>query len=296
MISTPAALSVEHGNLLCTRRQESLRLPLQDIATITLESPRISLTAALLATLNEHGIALITCNARHIPNGQMLAYNTHSRLTDVLRAQIACSQPFRKRIWQRIVRGKIANQARVLQLLGRDPTSLAALVPRVLSGDTTNVEAQAARRYFALLFDDFRRGRNDAANAALNYGYAIVRAAVARDLTRYGFQPALGLHHANGLNAFNLADDLIEPFRPFVDAWVSQCVPLPAGSARLRKQDRATLTQVLQIGCLIERQRQRLLHAIRLCVQSLSSAVHDANDARLQLPELPDRVALVALD
>ena len=233
----------------------------------------------------------------------MLAYNSHSRSADVLRIQLGWSRPFLKRLWQAIIRRKIINQAQVLEGLGIHAERLRTLARQVESGDPKNNEAQAARYYFGRLFAGFRRGAADRCNAALNYGYAILRAAVARDLVRFGFQTALGIQHHSELNAFNLADDLFEPFRPFIDLWVAQAqnfAPPAEGddktAAELSQAERAYLTQSLQLGCHINRRSQRLQHAIYLCVQSLTAAQRAKDYRKLQLPQLESPLVIRELD
>ena len=289
IISKPAVLKLKHNSLLCIQ-SEIVSLPLEDIATITLESPRVSLTAALLSRLSSEGIALITCNREHMPNGLMLSFNAHSRLKNVLEAQIAWTKEFRNQVWQCIVKQKIQNQAEVLKLSGKASEYLYKLSERVEWGDKKNYEAQAARYYFANLWKGFKRKKNDRINAALNYGYAILRAAIARELVSFGFQPVLGIQHASELNSFNLADDLIEAYRPFVDQWSIQNLALDNDEAKendaLSKYDRAELNRILQVHAYISKSKQSILGAIRITVKSLSSATHYKDYSLIALPQL----------
>ncbi len=266
-------------------------LPLEDIATITLESPRVSLTAALLARLNTEGIALITCNKEHMPNGLMLPFNTHSRLKNILQAQVAWTREFRNKLWQHIIKQKIKNQAAVLRLSGKNDEHLLKLVEKVDCGDTKNCEAQAARYYFSRLWKGFKRSKNNRINAALNYGYAILRAAIARELVSFGFHPVLGIQHASELNSFNLADDLIEAYRPFVDLWSIQVLDLnkeqlPEECNAFNTSDRAKLTRILQVHTYINNSKQSVLRAIGVTVKSLSSVNRYNNYKLIHLPQL----------
>jgi CRISPR-associated protein Cas1 len=153
-----------------------------------------------------------------MPNGLMLHFHAHSRQSRVAYIQQACTKALKKRLWQRVIQAKITNQAACLDNAGGAAKHLFALVGQVKSGDLNNIEAQAARYYWTrLMGKNFRRGANDLTNAALNYGYAVIRAYVARSQVAYGLMPAFGLHHASELNAYNLTDDLIEVLRPFVD-------------------------------------------------------------------------------
>ena len=212
LISRPARLTLKNRQLRCEQDSGEVNLALEDITSIVLESPQITLTSALIAACADENIAIITCDETHTPNGLLTSFLPHSRQAGMLRVQMAWSKPFTKRLWQLIVKQKITNQAATLKLCGKEHARLNKLATEVDSGDTKNCEAQAARLYFNLLFegvshDTFRRHGDDLPNAALNYGYAVLRAAIARELVQFGFIPALGIHHCSELNAFNLADD-----------------------------------------------------------------------------------------
>lgn len=223
VIAKPAALTLEDRALAIAQDGNTARVMLEDISVLVLDHAQISLTAPLLSACAESQIAVLTVNASHLPNGVLLPYLPHSRALKVMTAQLALTQPARKRLWQRIVQFKIRNQAAILDRSAKvdDARRLRQLAGEVRSGDPDNCEAQAAQIYFRGLFNpQFHRGQMRFHNAALNYGYAVVRAAIARTLTGYGFLPAFGLFHRSEQNAFNLADDLIEPYRPLVDAGV----------------------------------------------------------------------------
>ncbi|NOT14648.1 MAG: type II CRISPR-associated endonuclease Cas1 [Methylotenera sp.] len=295
LISRPARLSLKNRQLRCEQESGEVNLALEDIASIVLESPQITLTSALLSACADENIAIITCNEMHTPNGLFTSFLPHSRQAGMLRAQIAWSKPFTKRLWQLIIKQKITNQAATLKLCGREHARLTRLAAEVDSGDSQNCEAQAARLYFNVLFeginhDAFKRHGEDLPNAALNYGYAILRAAIARELVQFGFIPALGMHHCSELNAFNLADDLIEPFRPFLDAYVSINnigQQLDNADTGLTLQERASLVQSLQLACMVASERHTLLHAIHLMVKSLSTATELVKADKLLMPTMP---------
>lgn len=216
-----------------------------------------------------------------------MPFSQHSRELAVLRAQMECSEPFKKRLWQQIVKVKIMNQARCLAYCEKPDQSaaIASLISKVNSGDTGNVEASAAMKYFPMLFGEgFFRQNEDVWNAALDYGYAILRGWIARCLAVYGFLPAIGLHHRSELNRFNLADDLIEPFRPVVDLMV-------ATMADFREQEglsadcRKLLFGCLSMDILSGGQHHSVFYAVERLVQSLSrSMIGGKTD--LCLPEL----------
>ncbi len=195
-------------------------VPLEDIGVVLLDHPQITLTHALMAALLERNVALISCDEKHLPVGLMLPLDGNTIQTERFRSQIDASEPLKKNLWAQTVKAKIENQAKVLQLAGIDNKRLLALLPLIQSGDPDNVEGRAASVYWKLLFEDlpFVRDRFGLMpNAHLNYGYAILRAIVARALVGSGLLPTLGIHHSNKYNAYCLADDVMEPYRPFVD-------------------------------------------------------------------------------
>ena len=208
-LSRPAKLNTADGQIVVSQEDGEARLPLEDVAFVILDAPHATLTSTLLSACMDNGVVIVTTDARHTPNGVLLPFHSHHRQAGVASLQIALGEPLKKRCWQRIVVAKIANQALHLEARGRaGAEALRAMADLVGSGDPDNVEARAARAYWSRLFDGFvRADEGDLRNKLLNYGYAIVRAAVARALVAYGCLPALGLHHESVTNAFNLADD-----------------------------------------------------------------------------------------
>jgi len=229
----PAHLAVRLDQLLIRRpgedpREPAASIPCEDIGLVIVDHPCTSYSHAALAKLVECGAAVLICGRDHLPSGLLLPISEHSELVWRMDEQISASRPLRKRLWQQIVIAKIRAQAANLAADSVEQRKLLTLAAEVRSGDPTNVEAQAARIYWsAWLGPDtpFRRDPDgDGINALLNYGYAIVRAAVARALVAAGLQPALGIHHSNRANPFCLADDLMEPLRPLVDSKVRELV------------------------------------------------------------------------
>lgn len=198
---------------------EIARVPLDDILAVVANGHGITYTNNVLVALAERAVPFVLCGSDHKPVGMLLPVTANYEQTSRIRAQLGCSLPRRKRLWQQIVRAKVAAQASALKSLGLNDTPLRALVRVIKSGDVTNVEAQAARRYWSTLFGtEFRRDREaDGINSLLNYGYAVLRSACARAVLAAGLHPSIGLHHSNAQNPFCLADDLLEPFRPLVD-------------------------------------------------------------------------------
>ncbi len=197
-------------------------VPIEDIGAILLDNPQITVTHALIATLLEHNVAIISCDSKHLPVGLMLPLDGNTLQTERFRSQIEASEPLKKYLWAQTIKAKIENQAAVLEKAGINNKKLSVLIPQIQSGDPDNIEGRAASVYWKLLFEeyDFTRNRfGEIPNAHLNYGYAILRALVARALVGSGLLPTLGIHHSNKYNAYCLADDIMEPYRPFVD-WI----------------------------------------------------------------------------
>jgi CRISPR-associated protein Cas1 len=288
-ISRKARLNTADNQLVVSQDDGEARIALEDLAFIVLDAPHATLSSTLLSACMEHGIAVVITDARHTPNGLILPFHTHHRQAGVASAQVALAEPFKKRCWQRIVVAKIECQASHLELAARSGAeALRAMTGLVGSGDPDNVEARAARHYWANLFDDFARGDEaDLRNKLLNYGYAVARAAVARALVAFGCLPAIGLHHANALNAFNLADDLIEPFRPFVDALAAERARGREKTDEMTIEDRRALAGLPMRNCRVNGEAVSLLIATEKAAESLVQAMESKSAALLRLPEFP---------
>lgn len=291
MIQNPAKLNLSKGQLRLENDDGEFTLPIEDITTLILESPQIVLTSTLLSECQDKGVAVLTCDKTHIPNGILLPFQPHSRQSRVARIQQSWSEPLRKRLWQRIVQVKILNQAICLDMNvgGNESSRLKAFVDRVGSGDPDNIEAQAARDYWPRLFGaNFRRSGNDNINEALNYGYAVVRAFVARSQVAYGLMPTFGVHHDNELNAFNLTDDVMEVFRPFVDHMVFGFVrdgEINPEENNLSSTLRQKLANIGNVNCRIDGQIHTIANACDLMAAGLVSAIEGKTPALLTLPE-----------
>ena len=225
LVTKPCKLSMKDEQLIYEPKdEEKITVPLEDITVIVLENNQSSITTAFLSECAEKNIALFTCDNYHMPNGCFAPFHQHSRFSQISHIQRDMKLPLKKQIWQQIINQKISNQAQLLEYFEKDNFQVKVLVDKVKSGDSENLEALAARKYWGLLFDDFTRDQKkvDPRNIALNYGYAIVRGAIARSLVSYGLLPTFGVFHNSDLNAYNLADDMIEPLRPMVDMVVKK--------------------------------------------------------------------------
>lgn len=284
IVESPARISVRNSQLVIKTDAEH-SLPIEDISAPIIESRQSTITAAALSLLGECGCCVFMCDEKHTPCAVLTPFAQHSRQLSVMQAQLSMGEVLKKRLWQSIVKAKIKNQAECLKLCGNPAAAegLCAMAADVRSGDAGNLEAAAAARYFPALFGKgFARGTDNGINSALNYGYAILRGCMARSITVYGFLPAFGLHHQSGVNAFNLADDMMEPFRPLIDLMVY--VNFTGGEV-LSSEGKRLLFNCLNLDILSGGQRHSASYAMERTVMSLQRSI-DGGKAILILPEL----------
>lgn len=286
IISQPARLKRENFALL-VEQEQSARVPFEDIAVIVLNNREITLTHPVLSACAEYGIGLYATGDNHQPSGVFLPFQSHSRATRMLRLQLDLDKPTGKRAWAAIVQTKIVNQAFAMRTLNAgDHERLESYARRVRSGDTGNMEAQASAYYFPRLFGrGFHRSAEGWANAALDYGYAVMRGACARALVAHGMLPTVGLFHSSEQNAFNLADDLIEPYRPVVDLHVATNRK-SNDECELTPVDKTALVGLLNIDVAMPRGVMSVLASIEQAAESLARLYDGGSELVLELPRL----------
>lgn len=222
----PSRLSLKDRQLVIESKEndEIHKVPIEDIGYAVIENQQISFSVPLLQELMANNVAVVFCDASHMPNSMLLNLDGHHLQSELFRFQINASEPLKKNLWKQTIEAKIRNQAALLHKLGKNGNILKPFYSNVKSGDTDNREGGAARIYWNEMYgSDFTRDRyGDCPNNLLNYAYIVLRAAVARALTGSGLLPTLGLFHHNRYNAFCLADDIMEPYRPFADEIVFQ--------------------------------------------------------------------------
>lgn len=284
----PARLSVRLDQLVIERGEESpVTVPLEELSVMVVSHPAVTFTHAVVAGIASHGGAFVVCDDKHMPVGMILPLQSHHLQAERFARQAGASLPTRKRVWQQLVKAKVRAQGRLLQELGGDDRGLIALSKRVRSGDPDNIESRASRRYWPALFGDsgFRRNRHaDDCNRHLNYGYAVLRAIVARAICAAGLHPSLGLHHHNRYDTFALASDLMEPFRPRVDRAVAVYNARVHPYAPLEKEAKTALVQVLTERVPIEGEERTLFDAAARTASSLVQ-VYAGHRKHLVLPE-----------
>lgn len=249
--------------------------PIEDLGVVILENPRITITSRLLSALLQNNCAIITCDEKNMPIGMQLLLNSNKTQSEIFRNQISASQPLKKQLWQQTIQCKIHNQFMCLKICREvSAKTLQRMENSVRSGDPDNIEGQAAAFYWKNLFGDipeFVRDREGPfPNNLLNYGYTILRAVVARSLVSSGLLPTLGIHHHNRYNAYCLADDMMEPYRPYVDRLVYQIVIEDERAMALTKEIKAKLLSIPTIDVTIKGRQRPLMIGVSETTASLA--------------------------
>ncbi len=281
LFGNPAYLSMRNAQLIVkkidgvTQEEITKTVPIEDIGVVVLEDRQITITNGALDALLQNNCAVITCDEKHMPAGLLLPLEGHTVQSERFRMQIDASLPLKKQLWQQTVQAKIHNQASVLKrLYGIEVRGMIAWSNSVKSGDSENLEGRAAAYYWKNMFIDadvFKRDREgDAPNNLLNYGYAILRAVVARALVASGLLPTLGIHHHNRYNAFCLADDIMEPYRPYVDELVTQILHSGVDCSELTTDLKRQLLIIPVVEVTIGGQRSPLMNAVSQTTASLA--------------------------
>ena len=277
-IVNPAYLSLKDCQLVVRvskpgEEETSATVPIEDIGVLVMEHMHITITQALMAALIENNVAIITCNDQHMPVGLNLPLDGHNLQTERFRQQIEASEPLRKQLWQQTVQQKVRNQAALLSQQGIECRNMLQWAQDVRSGDTTHIEGRAAVYYWKTIFPsmpDFVRGQNEAPpNNLLNYGYAIVRAMMARALVASGLLPTFGIFHHNRYNAYCLADDIMEPYRPYVDEDVLEMMEWRTSYEKIDSSHKTKLLSLPVKDVVIEGHRSPMQLAILRTAQSV---------------------------
>lgn len=287
----PAYLHTRNEQL-CIKLKDSdeeKAAPIEDVALVVLDHPQITITQSLMAKLLANNVALVTCDDSHMPTGLFYNLAGHTLQSQKFRYQLDASLPLKKQLWQQTVMAKIANQATMLQLERVPNALLLNYAKEVKSGDSENHEAMAAGYYWKHLFPDFlaftRHREGAPPNNLLNYGYAILRALVARSLVGSGLMPTLGIKHKNQYNAYCLADDIMEPYRPFVDKIVCRLVMMNGKFLELGPAMKKELLALPAMDVEMEGAKGPLLNAIQRTTASLAKCF-EGSTRRLLYPTL----------
>lgn len=267
---------------------------IEDIGLLILDNQQITVTHAVLSKLLEHNVAVVTCNDIHHPTGLLLNLDGHTLQSQRFKTQIAASVPLQKQLWQQTVMAKITNQANLFTLKRLNEKPLHALIARVKSGDADNCEAQAAAYYWKNIFPDFlafkRHREGDPPNNLLNYGYAILRAVVARSLVGSGLLPTLGIFHRNQYNAYCLADDIMEPYRPYVDKVVTDIVRNNGQYLEMTPNMKQQLLAIPAMDVVLNNEKSPLMNAVQRTTASLAKCF-EGTGKKLLYPVLATQYA-----
>ena len=286
-IGTPKFLCVQDRCLVIKERHEDKvldKIPLSDIWVIVIDNPQVSITASLMGQVNDAGIGILFCGSNHMPNGLSLPIGAHSRHAEIVEHQLAISKPLRNQLWAKIVRRKIENQAHALDLCGGKPADVEKIfnyAKDVQSNDKTHREGAAAGEYFSKLLPYGSRWTGPM-TAPLNFGYAILRTGIAQCAVSHGWLVSRGIHHHSAENAFNLVDDLIEPFRAAVDLMVVKENIL----APLSRANKETLTKITSVLVDLDGRKMPIQTAVDVYCESLRRAIELKDSDQLLLPTL----------
>ena len=289
VFSSPMVLSLKNQQLVLAYKDspdEKQTVPIEDLAIVLLEHQQTSVSLPLLNALAENEVQVVICNSKGMPNAMLQSMNSNNLQGETLRNQIACGEVLKKQLWKQVVEAKIRNQASLLDNVGENGNVLKPFYTNVRSGDVDNREGIAARIYFQHLFgDSFIRNRDEPGiNALLNYGYSILRAATCRAIVSSGLLPAIGIYHHNRSNAYPLADDMMESYRPFVDSIVYDLTV--RGKTELTKEVKGELISVLYADTLFEMIKRPLSVGLSMTTASMAKCLSKKQNI-LSLPAFP---------
>ncbi|MPQ76731.1 type II CRISPR-associated endonuclease Cas1 [Hydrogenovibrio sp. JE_KL2] len=291
-IGDPTYLHLQQKQLVLERDKEIIAsIPIEDIGFVVIDHPQILLTQGIINALAQNKVALITTDQKHLPTGLHLPLSGHSLHSKIIDAQANFSEARKGKLWKLVVKRKIQEQITSLELENKPTQALTRLVEKVKNGDPTNIEAQAAQYYWKHIFQaPFKRDPDgEEINALLNYGYAIARAATARALVGTGLHPSLGINHQNQYNAYCLADDLMEPLRPWVDTQVVNWIKsLPTDETPHPTQAfKADILSFLNQNCLSQNKKSPFINALSTYANSIKEHILLGNTHD---PIFPERI------
>lgn len=283
-ITEPSEIHIKNSQLEIRQDgREAVLIPIEDLSQI-ITGPNIRLSTMDLSILSVNHVSITSLDQKYLPTAIVLPFEGNSRQSRLMHQQVRFGEENYQNLWVQIIKQKISNQARALAILGLDGAEKVALYADNLTSDNVdNNEAQAAKEYFGYYHKGLNRRDSDPVNARLNYGYAVVRSAIARALVAIGCHPAFGIHHNNQLNAFNLADDLIEPYRAIVDLVAYENI---GHNEVLSKKERRALAHVLHNACIAGGIKENLLSAIECMSESYKRILLCETSEELTLPTI----------
>lgn len=287
MVESDVHLSVKLDNLVVKREEKETWIPIDDISMLVIDNLKIVMTMRMLCALAMHNVGVFVCDQEHLPIGFYSSYDNHSRISKNIGYQIKQEKSFYLELWREIVIAKIKNQKEVLEILNKDTEKMQQMdgfARNVLAGDPSNREAHAAKVYFnELMGVTFSRGNEDLIiNAGLDYGYSVLRSYIARVCVGYGLNSQLGIHHCNEFNRFNLVDDLIEPFRPFMDLYVYRMLK---DEKYLKLEHRHQIVNFLNHVMVYEKKKMYICNVLEQYVAKMAALI-SGKDVVVSYPEV----------
>ncbi|HLO73052.1 MAG TPA: type II CRISPR-associated endonuclease Cas1 [Flavobacterium sp.] len=286
LLENKASISTKNLQLVIKTEIRESSIPIEDIGFIVIDHPEVYLSIPAMNLLIENNTSIIICNTSHLPNGMFLNLNSHHIQQEIFKNQINASVPLKKQLWQQTIVEKITNQGALLQKITSKKNNFEFLASKVLSGDSSNMEGVAASFYWKVFFEQkFKRERfGDYPNNFLNYGYTILRAATARALSGSGLLNTLGIHHKSKYNAFALADDIMEPFRPIVDEKIVEIMQ-NYDEQELNTQIKSELLQILTRTVYFKDEKSPLMVALQKTASSLQQC-YTGDRKKIKYPKL----------
>lgn len=281
-ISHAAEIHIREGQLEIATEEGTALVPIEDISQIMVRGANIRLSTMDISILSREKVAIMTLDEKYLPTAIVLPFEGHARQSKLMHAQVDVTEEKQRELWLQIIKKKIANQSRALSIMGLDGAEeIAKYVDSANEQNADYNESIAAKKYFEFYHEGLNRRTEEPINSRLNYGYAVVRSAIARKLVATGFHPTFGIHHNNQLNTFNLADDLIEPYRAIVDLIAHENV---GSNVQLSKSERKELAHVLHNACIVDGTKMNVMSAIDIMVESLKRIILEDSDEMLKLP------------
>ena len=290
LLENKAQMGIKNNQLVVKTETRQSTIPVEDIGFLVIDHPEIFISIPAMNLLVENNSAVIVCNTQHLPNGMFLNLNSHHIQQEIFKNQIEASIPLKKQLWQQTIVEKIKNQGILLSQITGTKNTFEFLASKVLSGDSTNMEGVAASQYWKSFFESnsniaFKRERfGDYPNNFLNYGYAILRAATARALSGSGLLNTLGIHHKSKYNAFALADDIMEPFRPLVDEKIYEIIQNDS-SQELNTTIKSQILQILTRTVYFKEEKSPLMVALQKTASSLQQC-YTGERKKIKYPQL----------
>lgn len=281
-ISSACEIHIKEGQLEVTSENGVATVPIEDLNQIMVHGANIRLSTMDLSILSQNKVSVMTLDEEYLPTAIVLPFEGHTRQSKLMHAQISTYEELYLDLWLQIIRQKISNQSRALSIMGMSGAENVSKYLDDISKENVDItEALAAKDYFAYYHEGLNRRGDDPINSRLNYGYAVVRSSIARSLVAAGFHPTFGIHHDSQLNAFNLADDLIEPCRAIVDIVAHDNI---GSNVQLSKNERRAIAHVLHNACMMDGVKVNLMSAIDMMVESLKRIILDKSNEKLMLP------------